>query len=82
MSKKYLIPSIVATLWSIQPFVAANATTASNVSEMLAEGDTSVSFRYRYEMVDQEAVTETANASTLKSRLTYKSASYMGLSAL
>ena len=44
---------------------------------------TSLSFRYRYEFVDQDGVAnDTGNASTLKSRITYTSeASYNNLTA-
>lgn len=55
---------------------------ATSVSEMLTEGDTSLNFRYRYELVDQVGIDESANASTLKSRLTYKTASFNGLTGL
>lgn len=55
---------------------------ATSVSEMLTEGDTSINFRYRYELVDQAGIDESANASTLKSRLTYKTGTYNGLTGL
>ncbi|MGB2115481.1 MAG: hypothetical protein ACPHV4_01690 [Porticoccaceae bacterium] len=55
---------------------------ATSVSEMLTEGDTSINFRYRFELVDQADIDESANASTLKSRLTYKTGTYNGLTGL
>ena len=82
MKKFRLASSAAVTILSMQPFMFGHGQTASSISEMLSEGDTSLSFRYRYEFVDQDGVAEDANASTLKSRLTYKSASYNGLTAL
>ena len=68
-------------LFSFQPAVSM-AESASSVSEMLTEGDTSINFRYRYELVDQTGIDESANASTLKSRLTYMTGTYNGLTGL
>lgn len=82
MKKLRLASSAAAAILGIQPFMVGHADAASSIAEMLSEGDTSLSFRYRYEFVDQDGVAEDANASTLKSRLTYKSASYNGLTAL
>ncbi|MFT4632448.1 MAG: hypothetical protein ACI8PP_001117 [Candidatus Pseudothioglobus sp.] len=62
--------------------VATAADDASNVSDMLKDGDVSLMFRYRYEFVDQEGISKAANASTLRSRITYKSANYEGFTVL
>jgi hypothetical protein len=51
---------------------------ADSFSEALSEGDTSLSFRYRYELVDQDGFDRDANASTLRTRLSYGSAEYRG----
>lgn len=72
--------ALVATLGA-QPFLSSHADSVDSVSEMLSEGNTSLSFRYRYEFVDQDGVANDANASTLKSRITYTSASYNNLTA-
>jgi len=57
----------------------------ANVTETVAEGikggETQLSFRYRYETVDQDGITKDAKASTLKSRITYKSAAFYQLVA-
>ena len=82
MKKLTLASSALVTILGVQPFMMGHADPANSIAEMLSEGDTSLSFRYRYEFVDQDGVAEDANASTLKSRLTYKSASYNGLTAL
>lgn len=77
-----LASSAAAVILSLQPFMFCHAQATSSIAEMLSEGDTAISLRYRYEFVDQDGVAEQANASTLKSRLTYKSASYKGFTAL
>lgn len=77
-----LIPSLAAVVIGMQPFVSGYAAAANSVSEMLSEGDTSLSFRYRYESVDQDGIAKNANASTLKTRFTYQSASFKAVTAL
>ncbi len=80
--KNFRLASLGAVaIIAFQPFTLSYAAPANSVAEMLSEGDTSLSFRYRYEFVDQDGVGKDANASTLKSRLTYKSAVYKGLTA-
>lgn len=57
--------------------VAHSAAAApSSIAEMFSEGSAKASFRYRYEMVDQDGIANDANASTLKSRVTFTTASY------
>jgi len=51
-------------------------------SEAIADGDVTLSFRYRFEYVDQDPVVNDAKASTLRSRLTYKTASWKDFSAV
>ncbi|MGI9289720.1 MAG: alginate export family protein [Gammaproteobacteria bacterium] len=54
------------------------------IAEALKNGDIELSFRYRYELVDQDSagpadpVTDNAHASTLRTRLVYKSADFRG----
>lgn len=50
--------------------------------DMVTEGEISLTFRYRYEYVDQDNFDRNARASTLKSRLTFRSEQYRGLSFL
>ena len=50
--------------------------TAQDIGEALASGNVDLSFRYRYEFVDQDGVPDDANASTLRTRLTYKSGDF------
>ena len=82
MKKVSFLPFALTAALSLQPLVNGHAEEASSVLQMLGEGDTSLSFRYRYEFVDQDGIDKNANASTLKTRLTYKSASLNGLTAL
>lgn len=57
---------------------AVNA--ADSLSEAFSNGDTKLSFRYRFEMVDQDNFNRDANASTLRTRLNYKTENYNGFS--
>ncbi len=54
------------------------ATGFKDVQKALADGKTDLTLRYRYERVDQDNIDKTANASTLKTRLSYKSANLNG----
>jgi hypothetical protein len=53
-----------------------------DLARAFAEGKFNVAFRYRFENVDEEPFTEEANASTLRTRLTYTTANWRGLGAL
>lgn len=57
----------------------------SDVAKAFQEGKVNVAFRYRYEGVDDDnpgLAEDTANASTLRSRLTYQSGAYENFSVL
>jgi hypothetical protein len=58
--------------------IKANAEQIDSISTMLSNGKTDLSFRYRFEHVDQKGINKAANASTLKTRLSYQSAAYNG----
>ncbi len=81
MNHTRIISTAAAALLSLQPFVATSAGDATSVSQMFTDGSASTSFRYRYEMVNQDGIDKDAGASTLKSRVTWKSAAYNGFSA-
>ncbi len=49
---------------------------SSEFANALKEGSFNVNFRYRYEYVDQDSIAKSANASTLRSRLVYKSGEF------
>ena len=55
---------------------------AETLTAALAGGDTSLDLRYRFEYVDRDDGSREAKASTLRTRLTYKSLAYQGLSTL
>ncbi len=53
---------------------------ADSFAEAVTGGKGSISFRYRFENVDQDGISKDANASTLKTRINYKSLGYNGWS--
>lgn len=55
---------------------------ADGVADMFSKGDVTLDLRYRYEYVDEDGFDEAANASTLRSRITFQSAAYAGISFL
>ncbi|GAC24405.1 hypothetical protein GMES_2109 [Paraglaciecola mesophila KMM 241] len=61
--------------------VYADSVTLDAVQKAVTEGKTSLSMRYRYEGVDQDGIEKDANASTLRTRLTWKSANLNGFFA-
>jgi len=74
--------SVAATAVAQQQAAATPAPrTASTLGEAVREGDVKLSFRYRYEDVDQDNALDTAKASTLKSRITFTSAPLQGFQA-
>lgn len=82
MNHKKIVPLLIASTLLLQPCVQASADPVNSFSEMLSEGDVSLSFRYRYEFVDQDGIDKTANASTLKTRLNFTSAPYQGFTSV
>jgi hypothetical protein len=54
----------------------------SQFTQALQDGSFNVAFRYRYELVEQEGFALDANASTLRTRLTYNSAAFRNFSLL
>ncbi len=60
---------------------AIAAEPATSLEQAFTDGDASLSFRYRYEYVDQDGLNKEAHASTLKTRLNYKTLQYQGATA-
>ncbi len=60
--------------------LGADAWSADTFSEAFSDGNAELSFRYRFELVDQAGFSRDANASTLRTRLNYKTADYHGFS--
>lgn len=52
----------------------------TSIAEAFASGKAKLNFRYRYEFVDQNGVPRNANASTLRSRLSWTSGAFNGFS--
>lgn len=57
----------------------AEADLPSTFAEALAAGKTIVSLRYRFETVDQDGIDDAADASTLRTTLSYGSGTFKGL---
>jgi len=64
----------ITALGSLSAATQARAEWYDDLARSVAESTTSVDFRYRYEFVDSDALDKHANASTLRSRLTWTSA--------
>lgn len=65
--------ALSATLaMSLTATAIADDSKHEDIASAIASGDASLDLRYRYEYVDQDAFTDTANASTLRLRLNYR----------
>lgn len=83
MSSKMIVA--VASMMTASMFTAV-PTLAQEVEDQtlagaISAGKATVSFRYRYEFVDQDGFAENANASTARLRLNYKTDSFRNWSA-
>lgn len=68
-----LLPFLLCVLAA--PLQAAEVST---LKQAITGGDVHLNFRYRYEYVDQDGINDEAQASTLRSRLTFNSAPLHG----
>ncbi|MEM7362618.1 MAG: alginate export family protein [Pseudomonadota bacterium] len=57
----------------------AEALTLEDVGTAVSNGSTNINFRYRIEGVDQDGIAESATASTLRSRFTFNTATFEGM---
>jgi hypothetical protein len=76
MRTRYLLPAVAALLlgaWGPQPTHAAD-----NLADAFKNGEANVSFRYRFEFVDQEDFVNDAEASTLRGRLNFGTEAWNG----
>jgi len=82
MKKNHLAGVICSALLATLAVSTAQAesTWADDLAGMVSEGKVNFDFRYRYEAVDQDGFDENAKASTLRSRLSYTSATLNGIS--
>ncbi|MCF6301503.1 MAG: alginate export family protein [Proteobacteria bacterium] len=72
---KYLVLLATVGLMQVEPAVYATDT----LSEAISNGKADLSFRYRYEFVDQDGFQNNANASTLRTRLNFKTEQFKGV---
>jgi len=72
---------IMATAVLIAVPALAQEDDAQSLAGAISSGKANVSFRYRYEMVDQDGFSEDANASTVRLRLNYKTGTFKQWSA-
>ena len=68
--------SLLALLFAATAASEETAISSKDIGDLLADGKVELSFRYRYEHVDQEGFADEANASTLRSRLSLQSGSF------
>jgi hypothetical protein len=69
-----LISAVLGSVAIIPGYALAKESGVKGVQNALANGNTDITMRYRYERVDQDNIDKVANASTLLTRLSYKSA--------
>lgn len=62
--------------------VAMPTMASETITEALKDGDVTLNFRLRGEQVDNDATPDKADLTSLRTRLTYKSAAYKGFSGL
>lgn len=74
--------SLVAAAISLFISAPVLSSTHDDIIQSVKDGKADLSFRYRYEMVDQDGVANNGNASTLLTRLNYTTASVNGFSAM
>jgi hypothetical protein len=61
---------------------AAFADVGADIAQAFKDGKANVAFRYRYENVDQDGFSKDANASTLRSRISFQTAAWQDLSLM
>ena len=76
MKASYQVKLLATAVLGLSTVSPSHAEQADSVSSMFSNGKAALSFRYRFENVDQDGIAKAANASTLKTRLNYTSASY------
>jgi hypothetical protein len=70
--------SVLVMGWLIYALLFSQVAAEENLREAMTQGKTAVDLRYRFELVDQEGLDKTANASTLRLRLGYTTQSFWG----
>lgn len=80
MKSKNLLAIAVCGLLQVGVTTHASENVSDSLMEAFSNGNTSLSFRYRFEFVDQDGFDKNANASTVRTRLNYKTEAYKGFS--
>ena len=71
---------LTVSLFALLASASVAAEDAANLTEFFEKGDADLNFRYRLETVDQDGFGKNATASTLLTKLSYKTATLNGLS--
>lgn len=77
--RKKLVPAIICSTAFSCTAVAAESK-EPELYDLISEGKASFNLRYRFEYVDQDNFDDEAEASTLRTRLTFQSGTYKGMS--
>ena len=78
----FTLTKLAMALSGIFVMQTAAAEQANRVMDAVADGQVKVNMRYRYEFVDQDGIDKNANASTLRTRLTYNTQAYQNFSLI
>jgi hypothetical protein len=68
------LPVLIGIVLGLSMPLAGAENFGTQVADAFKDGSFNVGFRYRYEFVDQDSIAKDANASTLRTRLVYKTA--------
>ena len=82
LKRKTLIAAALLGMGSNVAMAQEETSSPADFTSMFTDGKASFDFRYRYEYVDDDAFSRNAKASTLRSRLTFASATWQGVSFL
>jgi len=82
MKSSSIVKTLSAAIALATASMASQAGVTDGIAKMVSEGSTNASFRYRFETVEQDNGLEDADASTLKTRVTFKTATVNGFTAL
>lgn len=80
MKTKLSLFAATAMVFASQLVIPAQANTFTELQNAVTNGNTNLGLRYRYEYVDQDGLDKEANASTLRTRLTWNSDNFKGFS--
>ena len=79
-TSKFALSLVTAALLSAPSAFAADPAHGKGITDALADSKANLSFRARYEGVDQDGIDENASALTVKSRFTLTTGTYSNLS--